>query len=71
MAESLDLANAVVRLDTRQDYGEARFRAIGPIHGRSHMLVFTMRADVLRAISLRKASRREVRQYEQSGQTAD
>ena len=33
--------------------------------GRLHLLVFTMRGDVLRAISLRKGSPREVRRFDE------
>ena len=62
-AGSMDLSRASVSPDTRFDYGEARFRAYGMIDGRLHMLVFTMRGNMLRAISLRKANRKEVRRY--------
>lgn len=64
-AAGMDLALANVRPDTRHDYGEARYRATGLIQGRLHMLVFTMRGDTLRAISLRKANPRELRDYDQ------
>jgi uncharacterized protein len=33
------------------------------IGGRLHVLAFTMRGEVLRAISLRKANSREVKRY--------
>jgi uncharacterized DUF497 family protein len=52
--------------DLRRDYGEARYWAVGPIGGRLHVLAFTMRGQVLRAISLRKANERERRRYERS-----
>lgn len=45
--------------------GEDRFQAHGLIDGRLHVLVFTMRSDVLRAISLRKAHPREVKRYDE------
>ncbi len=63
MAEHMDIEGAAVIPDQRRDYGEARFQAYGWIDGRLHMLAFTMRGDVLRAISLRRASVREVRRY--------
>jgi hypothetical protein len=50
--------------DTRRDYGETRYIALGHIGDRVHSLVFTPRGDALHVISLRKANRREVRRYE-------
>jgi uncharacterized DUF497 family protein len=67
-AEKMDLAAAVVVPDERYRYRERRQRAFGLIDGRLYVLVFTMRGDVLRAISLRKANRREVSRYGQSAQ---
>ncbi len=64
-AARLDLETAFVVPDKRHAYGEARFQAYGMIDGRLHVLAFTMRRDVLRAISLRKANPREVRRYGQ------
>jgi uncharacterized DUF497 family protein len=52
--------------DTRRDYGEQRFVALGRIGLRVHVLVFTPRGEVVRVISLRKANRREIRHYEES-----
>ncbi|WP_338130968.1 BrnT family toxin [Cupriavidus gilardii] len=52
-------------IDERRQYGETRYIAYGPIGTRLHCLVFTIRGDTLRAISLRKANFREVRDYEQ------
>jgi uncharacterized DUF497 family protein len=51
--------------DDRYDYGEDRTQALGLIGGRLHMLVFTMRGEVLRAISLRKANPKEVKCYDE------
>jgi uncharacterized DUF497 family protein len=64
LAAAMDFDAALVIPDERRDYGEARFRAFGPIHGRLHVLAFTMRGVTLRAISLRKANPRERRLYE-------
>lgn len=47
---------AEVLPDDRHAYGEARFRAYGPIDGRMHVLAFTMGDGTLRAISRRKAN---------------
>lgn len=51
--------------DTRQDYGESRFRAFGYIDGVAHCLVFTQRGNAIRLISLRRAHQKEIRRYEQ------
>lgn len=63
MADEMDLADAVIMVDDRFEYGEDRFCAFGMIGDRLHVLVFTVRCDVIRVISLRKANRREVSRY--------
>lgn len=65
IAANMDFDAAIVVPDERRDYGEPRFRALGPIHGRLHVLAFTVRGEVLRAISLRRANPRERQRYEQ------
>lgn len=40
-AEAFDWNQASVKEDRRQQYGEPRFVAVGPIGGRLHVLVFT------------------------------
>jgi uncharacterized DUF497 family protein len=67
-AQAFDWDTALVWPDTRQDYGEDRFIALGQIGERLHSLVFTVRSDAVRVISLRKANRREDRLYEQKTQ---
>jgi uncharacterized DUF497 family protein len=64
LATDFDLASAKIWPDTRKDYGEARFIALGFISERLFSMVFTVRDDVLRVISLRKANKREVKRYE-------
>ncbi|ESJ02426.1 hypothetical protein B551_0218575 [Cupriavidus sp. HPC(L)] len=61
----MDFDKALIAIDERRQYGETRYIAYGPIGTRLHCLVFTIRGDTLRAISLRKANFREVRDYEQ------
>ncbi len=61
-----DLEHALVVVDDRRDYGETRYRAIGMLDAQLHVLVFTETARGMRVISLRRASRRERRHYEQS-----
>lgn len=58
-----DWATALIADDTRFDYNERRQIALGLIGTRVHVCVFTDRADTCRIISLRKANRRETRQF--------
>lgn len=57
-------SSAFVVEDTRKDYKERRFQALGFIEERLHVLVFTPRAGNIHVISLRKANKREVQRYE-------
>lgn len=57
-ADGFEWATAVVLEDTRQPYGEPRFEAIGYIGNRLHVLIYCLRPDALRVISLRKANKR-------------
>jgi uncharacterized DUF497 family protein len=63
-AERMDLDTAIIDPDCRYAYGEDRFQALGLIDGRLHMLVYTMRGEVMRVISLRRANPREIKRYE-------
>ena len=54
---------AVVREDARKQYAERRFEAKGYIGDRLHVMVYCLRADVVRVISLRRANSREVKDY--------
>lgn len=62
-ATRFDFETAYVRDDERSDYGERRQIAIGEVDGRLHVLVYTVRGRTCRVISLRKANRREIRDY--------
>ncbi len=57
-----DWATATFLPDDRS--GEYRTKAYGLIEERLHLLVYTVRGDRTRIISLRKANSREVRRYE-------
>lgn len=51
-------------LDTREDYGEDRWCSIGMLYGRVVVLVYSeLTPDLIRVISLRKATRHERTQY--------
>ena len=45
--------------DARRNYGEARFMAVGETDGDILHVAFTRRGDVVRIISVRRASRKE------------
>ena len=45
--------------DARRAYGETRFTVVGTIKGRLHVAIVTLRGEVTRVISLRKANKRE------------
>jgi uncharacterized DUF497 family protein len=64
-AADFEWSGALVVEDTRKDYGEPRFQALGFIEGRLHMLVFMPRGADTHVISLRKANKREVMRYEE------
>ena len=63
-----DWDNAMIVQDVRKDYPEkaGRMVAYGFIAGRLHILCFTPIFDGVRAISLRRANKKEVRAYEQA-----
>ncbi|WP_175772514.1 BrnT family toxin [Paraburkholderia phenazinium] len=63
LAESFEWDSAIDALDDRHAYGEQRFIAYGMIGDRVYCLVYTVRGETLRAISLRKANKREVNDY--------
>lgn len=68
LASAFDWSTALVMQDTRRDYGELRFQAIGFIEQHLHVIVFTPRADALHVISLRRANRRERSRYAANAQ---
>ena len=51
-------------VDDRQEYGAARRFTLGRIEERVFVVVYTVRAGVIRLISARKANGRETRRYE-------
>ena len=59
----LDWATAVITVDDRRDYGKVRLRIMAHLDGQLHAAVMTPRGEDLRVISLRRASRREVKLY--------
>lgn len=62
-AADFDFDSAVFLIDHRRDRDEVRYRGFGMLDGRLHVLVFTETLKGIRVISLRRANRREVRDY--------
>jgi len=56
--------NRLIQEDTRHSYGEVRYQLMGSIDGRLFVVIYTLRHDVMRIISARKANQREEKKYE-------
>ncbi len=68
-AEEMFRGALVVDPDTREDYGERRWIGIGMIRGRiAHVVFAECETEVIRIISLRKATSRERKEYEKAVQ---
>jgi uncharacterized protein len=66
-ADDFDFENALYSVDDREDYGEIRYQAIGFLDARLYTLIFVDNDDGnIRAISLRKATRDEAKDYEEN-----
>jgi uncharacterized protein len=64
-AEEMFRGPLVADPDTAEEYGEKRWVGVGGSRGRILQVVFAERGpDTVRIISLRKATRREIEQYE-------
>lgn len=64
MAKLFAINSIIVTKDQRRYVNETRHVLIGRIMGRLHVMIFTLRNDRIRVISLRKANKREVTRYE-------
>lgn len=62
-AEGFEWETAVVREDTRRQYAEQRFEATGYIGQRLYVMIYCLRSDAIRVISLRKSNSREEKRY--------
>ncbi len=63
-----DFSTGVFWIDDRKTYPDVRISALGLMAGRVHALVFSETTNGIRAISFRKANKREVKRYEQETQ---
>jgi len=57
-----------IRVDDRKDYGETRYAALGCLENTIVFLVYTVRSDTIRMISMRRANRKERMIYEAEAQ---
>jgi uncharacterized DUF497 family protein len=55
--------NSKIAPDLRKDYGEERWKIIGKIYGSIISVIYTVRNEVTRIISARKASSTERKEY--------
>ena len=62
-ARDFDFGAAIYWQDTRQDYPEARYVALGYLDNRLHVLVFSELDEGIRVISFRKANDREGKKH--------
>ena len=62
-AKDFDFDAAFYDVDNSQDYGEVRYNAIGWLDALLYAVTFTQEGGAIRAISLRKATRKEQMTY--------
>lgn len=63
LAKLLDWSEVMAYVDTRFAYPELREIGFGVIDDRLYCVVFTQRGDAMHIISMRKANKREVKNY--------
>jgi uncharacterized protein len=68
LVADFDFDSAWLVIDDRKDYGEIRYRAIGLLKDEIVVIVFILREEAVRVISLRLASRKERQGYEEKKQ---
>jgi uncharacterized DUF497 family protein len=65
-AQYLEWANKMVWIDDRHNYNEDRMRGLVPLEDKIYAVVYVLRAESTRMISLRKANNREMKKYEKT-----
>jgi uncharacterized DUF497 family protein len=65
-AQYLDWTKGVVWQDARYNYNEVRMSGLVPLEGIVYAVVYVLRAESTRMISLRKANKREAKRYEKN-----
>jgi uncharacterized DUF497 family protein len=66
VAQYLDWTKEVVWQDVRYSYDEVRMSGLVPLEGKDYAVVYVVRAEFTRMISLRKANKREAKHYEKN-----
>lgn len=66
LAEKLDWDSALVWIDDRFQYDEMRMIALAPDTATLYYVAFVERGESRRIVSLRRATRREVKYYAQN-----
>ena len=61
-AIDFDFTTAALAIDTRREYGEVRYVAVGYLDNRLHVMCFTETPSGIRVISFRKANSREIKE---------
>ena len=65
-AQYLDWTKEMVWQDVRYSYNEVRMSGLVPLEGKVYAVVYVVRAEFTRMISLRKANKREAKHYEKN-----
>ena len=63
-AQHLEWAKEVVWQHVRYHYNEVRMSGLVPLEGKIYAVVYVLRAESTRMISLRKANNREIQLYD-------
>jgi uncharacterized DUF497 family protein len=63
LVSEFEWETSLIAEDIRHDYAEKRYQALGFIGMKLYMLVFTLRAELIHIISLRRANQRERKKY--------
>jgi uncharacterized DUF497 family protein len=63
LVSEFEWETSLIAEDIRHNYAEKRYQALGFIGMKLYMLVFTLRAELIHVISLRRANQRERKKY--------
>jgi len=63
LVSEFEWETSLIAEDICHDYAEKRYQALGFIGMKLYMLVFTLRAELIHVISLRRANQRERKKY--------
>ena len=66
IAEHVFSSNMIAKEDTRQDYQEKRYTAFSLYFGRCINIIYTLRGNKIRIISMRKANEHETKRYQEA-----